>query len=130
MPNKNPRALPREFREIRLELARETGHPEGDREHGYRMIAPLNGDSRIDAALWKTHHDACRVVRFRPNEEDDVGHLVRRGHYWAFHYDVKGDVGDETGYRFADERFVVGEYVSLHEEDGMHTFRVASVEHV
>lgn len=123
-------ALPRSFREIRLELAREASHPEGSRAHGYRLIAPLDAENRIDAALWKAHHDACRVVRFRPNEEDEVGHLVRHGNYWAFHYDVKGTDSDESGYRFADERFTVGEYVSIHEANGMHTFRVTSVEHV
>lgn len=123
-------SLPRQFREIRLELAREADHPQGSREHGYRFIAPLNSEQRIDASLWKQHHDACRVVRFRPNEEDEVGHLMHRGNHWAFHYDIKGADSDEAGYRFSDERFLLGEYVSIHESDGMRTFRVTSVEHV
>lgn len=123
-------AFPRQFYEIRLELAREPRHPEGSYKHGYRFIAPLDTEQRIDATLWKQHRDACRVVRFRPNEEDEVGHLVYREKHWAFHYDIKGADADETGYRFADERFMIGEYVSLHEADGIHTFRVVSVDHV
>jgi hypothetical protein len=122
--------LPREFREIRLELAREPRHPDGSHEIGYRMIAPLDREDRIDLDLWKQHADACRVVRFRPDEDDDVGHLVRRGENWAFRYDIDGDEDDETGYHFSDERFQVGEYVSVRESDGMRTFVVRSVEHV
>lgn len=122
--------LPRAFRVIQLELAREAKHPEGSREYGYRMVAPLDGDGRIDADLWKQHRDACKVVRFRPNEEDEVGHLVRKGTGWAFHYDVQGEDADEAGYRLGDERFDIGEYVSIREDDEMHTFRVTSVEHV
>ena len=31
------------------------------------------------------------------------------------------------GYRFQSERFVVGEYVSIREEDGFHTYQVVAV---
>ena len=122
-------ALPRQFREIRLELAREPGHPAGSRQHGYRLIAPLDTEGHIDANLWETHRVACRVARFRPGEDDEIGHLIRRGTHWAFHYDIKGTDEDEGGYRFSDERFVVGEYVSIHEAEGLRTFQVTSVEH-
>ena len=36
-------------------------------------------------------------------------------------------VGGGVGCHFADERFVVGEYVSLNEGGKMHTYRVTSV---
>jgi hypothetical protein len=122
--------LPRAFRRIRLELAREPGHPEGSRRFGYVFVAPLDQEGRIDAALWKAHRDHCRVVRIRPDDQD-VGHLIRqRNGDWAFHYDVDGDEPDEPGYRFGDERFVLGEYVSVRENEDMHTFRVSSVEHI
>ena len=125
------KSLPREFRLIRLELAREAEHPEGSRQDGYHLVAPLDRDDHIDPDLWKLHREACRVVRFRSGEEDEIGHLVHKGKAtWAFHYDVQGDEQDEPGYRFDDERFVVGEYVSVHEDDGLHTFRVVSVEHL
>jgi len=122
--------LPRAFRRIRLELAREARHPAGSRRYGYVFVAPVDETGRIDANLWKANRDECRVVRFRPNDED-VGHLVHKpGGSWTFHYDIDGNEDDETGYRFGDERFVVGEYVSIQEGDAMHTFRVTSVEHV
>jgi len=121
--------LPHNFRRIRMELAREPGHPMGSARIGYTVLAPLDENGKIDAETWKHHRDACRVVRFRPDEDDDIGHLIRRpGGSWAFRYDITGDEDDEAGYRFGDERFEVGEYVSVREDDGMHTFRVVSVE--
>lgn len=120
--------LPEDFREIRLELAREKAHPQGARDFGYTFVAPLDASGRIEPALWSKHRDACRVIRSRPHEQDEIGHLVRRpGGSWAFRYDVSGHSDDEAGYRFDDERFVIGEYVSVRENDDMHTFKVISV---
>ena len=46
---------------------------------------------------------------------------------WFFDYE-QGEDDDEQGFRFGEERFVVGEYVSSRENDGkMHTFRVADI---
>jgi hypothetical protein len=121
--------LPRSFRKIRLELAREKGHPAGSAGRGYIIVAPLDQDYRFDAATWKEHRDACRVVRFRSGEDDDIGHLVHRpGGSWAFRYDIRGDEDDEAGYQFEHERFEVGEYVSVREADATHTYRVMAVE--
>ena len=84
---------------------------------------------RIDTELWHQHHEFCRVVRFRPAETDEVGHLVRKpGGAWAFRYDIRGDQEEETGYHFSSDRFMLGDYVSVREDDGLHTFQVASVE--
>ncbi|MEX0628003.1 MAG: hypothetical protein WEB63_00840 [Cucumibacter sp.] len=122
--------LPAAFRHIRLELAREKGQPEGDRGHGYDILAPLKDDGRIDAKTWKAHAARCRVRRFRPREADRIGVLRRRSDgNWFFDYDNASSADDEAGFRFADEKFTPGEYVSLREDDGdMHTFRVTSVE--
>lgn len=80
-----PHDLPASFRRMRLELAREPGHPAGSAVIGYIVYAPLDAGDRIDPEVWKENRDACRVVRFRPGEEDDVGHLIRRpGGSWAF----------------------------------------------
>jgi len=123
--------LPPAFRRIRLELAREKGHPTGSALIGYTFVAPLDADGRIDPNLWHQYHDFCRVVRFRPDEADDIGHLVRKpGGAWAFRYDVGGDQADETGYHFSSDQFIIGDYVSVREDDGLHTFQVASVEPV
>jgi len=125
-------SLPPQFRQFRLALAREPGHPEGDDEIAYIIVAPLDAQDRIDAGLWREHREACRVVRQRPGERDKHGHLVRRrGGGWAFHYeDGESSVPDDVGYHFADERFMVGEYVSLNEGGKMHTYRVTSVSYL
>ena len=63
-------SLPAQFRKFRLALAREPGHPDGDAEVAYIIVAPLDAEARIDAGLWREHRDACRVVRQRPNQQD------------------------------------------------------------
>jgi hypothetical protein len=118
-------SLPARFRQIRIELAREPDHPEGDADVAYVIIAPLNTDDRIDPTLWREHREACRIARLRPDREDDHGYLVhRQGGAWAFHYEK---TPDEIGFHFADERFVSGEYVSINEDGKLHSYRVASV---
>jgi len=62
------------------------------------MIAPLDGAGHIDAELWQTHREACRVARLRPGAEDERGHLVHRpGGSWACTYDGAGAGPDEAG---------------------------------
>lgn len=118
-------ALPSSFRQIRIELAREQGHPAGSHDIAYLLLAPLDDDCYIDADMWRQHREACRVARLRPGEAPLHGHLVhRRGGSWAFEY---SDIPDEVGYRFNEERFVPGEYVSVTEDGGTHPFRVVSV---
>jgi hypothetical protein len=136
MPNANPKpilnaSLPAQFRRIYLQLAREPGHPEGDTGVAYVIVAPLDADGRIDPRLWREHREACRIARFRPDQKDGLGRLVHRsGGAWAFHYDNAGNMPDEVGYHFSDERFTVGEYVSINEGGKMHTYRVAAVSHL
>ncbi len=119
------------MKKISLELARDQGFPHGSRDHGYIFVAPLDVDDRIAAEEWKTHRERCLVTRFWGDEEHEVGHLIRKpGGAWAFHYDINGDEDDdETGYRFGDERFRPGEYVSITEHDGItRTFIVISAD--
>ena len=42
-------SLPAQFRQLRLVLAREPGHPEGDAEVAYVIVAPLDPEDRLDA---------------------------------------------------------------------------------
>ena len=132
MPGAHPKpilntSLPAQFRQIRIELAREPGHPDGDNSRAYVIIAPLDADDRIDAKLHREHREACRITRLRPDQDDQHGHLVHRGSGWAFNYP---DTPDEVGHHFADERFVPGEYVSINEGGKMHTYLVVSVSHL
>lgn len=122
-------SLPPEFRQIRLELAREPGHPEGSRATGYDLVAPLDGDSRLDPELWRKHKAECRVHRFREGEDDMVGRLARKpGGAWYLDYDDTTQSDDEQAYHLGSEQFVIGEYVSIRDEhEKMHTYRVVSV---
>lgn len=121
-------SLSPKFRHIRLELAREKGHPYGDKNDGYDLLAPLDAEGRLDPVEWKSHRKACRVRRFRPGSNDSVGLLQRKpGGQWYFDY-AEGEADDESGFRFGDERFVVGEYVSVMHGKETHTFQVVSVE--
>ena len=122
--------LPANFRSIRLELAREPRHPEGDSHIGYTVVAPLEKDGRLDIEAARAYGQACRVVRFHATREHEEGYLRRRpGGSWAFHYDFDdGAEDDDPAYRLGDHRFVYGEYVTIHEDEGEHTYRVVSVE--
>lgn len=117
------------FRHIRLHLAREPGHPEGDASSGYDLLAPLTADGHLDPSAWKSDPAACRVRRYRSGEEDEIGHLARKpGGQWCFRYEHDKD-GEESGFRFGNERFIPGEYLSLIEANGtIHTFKIVSVE--
>jgi hypothetical protein len=119
------------MKKIRLELARDRDFPEGSSRHGYEFTAPLDGNGHIDREEWRRRREQCLVRRFWEDEEDEIGHLVRKpGGSWAFHYDVHGDEDDdEAGYRFANHAFAPGEYVSIREhDDALRTFRVVRVQ--
>lgn len=123
----DPKDLTPSFRAVRLLLAREKGHPEGDREEGYDLLVPLDAEGRLDAAEWKAHQAVCRVRRFRTGENDRIGRLRRKpGGQWYFDYE-EGESDDEIGFRLGEERFVTGEYVSIRSGGTMHTYQVARV---
>lgn len=92
------------FHRLRLLLAREHEHPTGDRHHGYEMIAPLTSDGKLDALAWHANPGACGVRRFRPDEEDWIGHLARKpGGQWYVDYGTPGHE-DETFFRLGQNR--------------------------
>ena len=118
------------LKRIRIELARDPDFPEGNRNCGYEFVAPLDSAGHMDPDEWRQLRSHCQVTRFWEGAKPELGHLVRKpGGSWAFHYDVFGDEDDdETGYRFGQERFVLGEYVSIKEhDDKMRTFKVVSI---
>lgn len=126
-----PRRLPESFRRIHLELAREPGHPDGDMFTGYTLLAPLTGEGRLDAEIARDHREECTVVRFRRHEDSAKGFLIRRpGGSWAFHYKLEDGEDDDPGFRLGEHRFVAGEYVTITEDEGAHTYRVVSVQSV
>jgi hypothetical protein len=118
------------MKKVRLELARDHDFPVGSSERGYEFVAPIDEQGHILADEWKKARERCRVRRFWGHDDDETGHVVRKpGGAWAFHYDIHGDVDDdETGFRFDNHLFKIGEYVSIREHDDViRTFRVALV---
>jgi len=118
---------------IRLELARDRDFPEGSRHHGYEFVAPIDAAGHIDPDAWKENRQRCRVRHFWGGKDEEVGHVIRKpGGAWAFHYDILGDADDdETGYRFGDHTFRLGDYVTIKEhDDTLRTFRVVAAEDI
>lgn len=116
------------FRHIRLLAWREKGGNEPSSEDGYDILAPLDQDDHIDRIAWKRHPHLCRVRRFEHGQPDRIGVLRHGpGDLWYFDF-VPGRDDDEKGFRFAAERFVTREYVSIEREGAMHTYRVVRVE--
>ncbi len=118
-----------EFHHVRLELAREPGAPAGDPMSGYDLVVPLDPTRHLDADACKADSARCRVRRFHGGQTLATGHLRRvAGGRWIFDF-AAGEADDETGFRWSEERFVTGEYLSLIGAGGEeHTFRITQVE--
>jgi hypothetical protein len=118
-------ALPEKFRRIQLQLAREADHPEGESGIGYTVLAPLDEDGRLDIDLARRFREHCKVVRFHTDEASKTGYLRRRpGGSWAFHYRLEDGEDDDPGFKLGEHRFAPGEYITIAEDEGEHTYRV------
>jgi hypothetical protein len=103
---------------IRLELAREPGSPYGDAATGYDIVAFLDEDGRLDLTACRAHAEQCHVRRVKDDATLATGRLRHTvGNRWMLDFDDV-DAEDATGFRFGEERFVPGEYVSIIEADG------------
>lgn len=113
---------------IRLELARSKDFPEGSRNRGYEIKAPLTEDGHLDETAWRTVKDECTVRRFWPEEPDQEGRLIHTRHRtWAFSYEP-GEDDDTPFYHLESHKLAPDEYVSILEQDGRTlTFHVAQV---
>lgn len=113
---------------IRIQLARNPGHPDGDPACGYEFRAPLDAGGRLDAEAFRRDRKACTVRRFWKGEPDQTGELHHTRHgSWAFSYQP-GEDDDEPLYRLETHRMAPGEYVTIREADGETlTFRIESV---
>ncbi|WP_036256773.1 hypothetical protein [Methylocapsa acidiphila] len=121
---------PHNFRRIRLELAREKGHPGGNARDGYILVIPLDKEARIDVETWRAHRDLCRVVRFREGEVDEIGRLQHKHGRWSFHYANPPQAEDENALHLESDQFAIGTYVAIREDGAAHTFQVASVDYI
>jgi hypothetical protein len=117
-----------QFHHIRLELAREPGHPAGAPDEGYDIVAPLDAEGRLDSEAQRAEPGRGHVRHFSGNQTVSAGTLRHGpGGRWVLDMD-QGDSDDVVGFRFESERFVVGEYVTLSRPSGeQHTYVVARV---
>lgn len=105
---------------IVMRLARNPGteFAGGDDHRGYALVAPLTPDGHLDEAAYARSRAACSVRRFAPDEDSAEGRLARRGTRWYFDYDRSDTDDDEPIHRLGQHRFIVGEYVTVTDEDG------------
>jgi len=115
---------------IVMRLARNPGteFANGDDHRGYALTAPLTGDGHLDEAAYARQKDACAVRRFAPDEDAADGRLARRGARWFFDYEEEDTPLDEPVYRLGEHRFLIGEYVTITDENGRPlTYKVVEV---
>jgi hypothetical protein len=115
---------------IVMRLARNPGteFAGGDDHRGYALSAPLTADGHLDAAAYAKAKETCLVRRFTPDEDPADGRLVKRRGRWFFDYEDGEATDDEPVHRLGDHRFVVGEYVTVTDEDGRPlTYKVVEV---
>jgi hypothetical protein len=116
---------------ITLRLARnpDAGFPDGDPGRGYRIVAPIDKQGRLDLIAWRAAKPACTVVRFSPDPDERAdGWLTHRGSHWYFRYDEDEEGPDEPIHRLGEHKLSVGEYVTVHgRDDEALVYRVADV---
>ncbi len=119
------------FHHIRLELAREPGHPHGDPRDGWDIVAALEEDGRLDLEACRAEPRRCFVRRFVQDTTVATGRLRHSfGDRWILDLEGRDEI-DAAGFRFGEERFVLGEYVSIVSADGAaHTYGVERLERV
>lgn len=120
------------LRRIVLRLARNPGteFAEGDDHRGYTVTAPLDDEGQLDEAGFRKAPEACTVRRFAPDEAPEEGRLARRGSNWFFDYE-EGDADDEPIHRLGDHRFVLGEYITVTDDEGRAlTYKITEIQDV
>lgn len=114
---------------IRLELGRTRDFPQGDPQHGYEFVAPLDRHGHLDAADWRVEKNRCVVHCFRPGGDTRTGTLRHVGQGWRFDY-VPGSTDDDEPLFKLDRHVIApGLYLTVKEEDGeQRPFKIVSVQ--
>ncbi len=101
---------------------------EADDHEGYTLYAPLTAEGYLDADAFIQHREACTVRRFLPDADPVMGRLSRHGTAWFFDYDQSRQDDDQPVYRLGQHRFVLGDYLTISNEDGVPlTYKITDV---
>lgn len=112
---------------VRLELARTEGFPQGSPSRCYLLRLPLTPEGTIDEPARAADPGRATVRRFWPNEPDLAGYVIRTAQGWAFSYRL-GDDDDESVFHLETHPMRIGNYLTLTEPNGeQRPFRVTSV---
>jgi hypothetical protein len=117
--------IPDHFQMVHLDRVHEPGHPHGSDGDRYTLLLPLGPDGRILEAEAHRHPGYCRVSRSGPGD-DVLRGLMRPGPNQSWRLDF-GEA-EETGYRFAEEQFSPGQYVTVLRDGDPRTYRVISLQ--
>lgn len=113
---------------IRLELGRTAEYPNGNENHAYEFVAPIDPEGHIDAEARKKERQSCVVRHFQNGNLIKAGHLSRVGRSWRFDYDRHTHGDDEPFYKLDQHTMRPGLYVSIMEHDGIQRpFKITSV---
>lgn len=106
----------------------EAGAERPEHPDRYVVIAPLDGDGRLDAAAWREREPACGVTREGAGggqAEGRLWHGARAG--WFFRFDEAGGRIDEAAFQFHLEALAVGGLTSIRRRGRELVLRVISV---
>lgn len=113
---------------IRLDLARSETYPNGSHEHCYLLRLPLDERGRIDPAAARADPRQATVLRSRPDEPEQAGHLGRRDGGWVFSY-APGDGDDEALFHLETHPLRPGDFITIIDRNGeAQCFEVSSCE--
>lgn len=114
------------WKTVRLELARTSDFPEGSTAHAYILRVPLDARDLVDPEHLHDVGERAAVHRFRPDEPDATGAVIRVGDGWALSYRL-GDADDEAIFHLENHPIIEGHYLTITEADGeRRPFKVVS----
>lgn len=106
------------FTQLRLELAREPGHPHGDPRTGWDIVVALDDHGRLDLDACRADAARRRGSRFVRDATVASGHL-RQNPEGPWIFDLEPDNAPaENAYQLVSGLFEIGGWVSIVTPDG------------
>ena len=64
---------------LRLGRNPDAGFPDGNDNHGYVIVAPLDLEGMLDLELWRDNKASCTVNRFSPDPDEIAAYIEEHG---------------------------------------------------